>query len=95
MLMVVFAKEVGLDCQNTIEIKGALVEQIVDRNQATFGAMDNGVGLSTRMRDLIWASSSAETRSTLLIRIVSANAICVRVSSLSSSCWSKCRRRPS
>ena len=42
MLMVVFSKEVGLDRENAIEIEGALVEQLVDWNEAAFGAMDHG-----------------------------------------------------
>jgi hypothetical protein len=41
VLMVVFAKEVGLHRENAIEIKGALVGQVVDWYQATFGAMEN------------------------------------------------------
>jgi hypothetical protein len=40
MLMVVFAKKVGFDRENAIEIKGALVERVVNWNDATFGVMD-------------------------------------------------------
>src|SRR5689334_10259362 len=39
--MIVFAEEVGLDCENAVEIEGALVEQIINWNEATFGAMDH------------------------------------------------------
>ena len=45
VLMVVFAKKVGFDRQNAIEIEGALIEQLVVWNEAAFGAMDHDSGI--------------------------------------------------
>ena len=87
MIMIVGHEEIGLDVEDAVEIEGAALEHVGERDVALLRAMQRRVGVDRADARLDLAQFPGLTRSVLLMMMTSANAIWFLASGASRRRW--------